>query len=92
MFCQMISHRMRGLTDGDPHLEPAVVFRDFVCKIDLFSLAQKLSELRPVVHTEVVPYKVSVEAVSPSLFAVQQQVRSCVKPHMERVSDRERQI
>lgn len=58
------------------NLEPAVVFCDFVCKVNFFSLGQKLPKLRPVVHTQVVTYKVSVDAVPPPLLPVQQQVRS----------------
>lgn len=53
------------------NLEPAVEFCDFVCKINLFSLGQKLSQLRPVIHTQVITYKVSVEAVSSPLLPVQ---------------------
>lgn len=60
----------------ETNLEAAVIFCDFVCKVDLFSFAQELPELRPVIHTQVVTDKVSVEAVSPPLLPVQQQVRS----------------
>lgn len=59
----------------DTNFEAAVVFRDFVCEVDLFPLGQELPELGPVIHAQVVTYKVSVEAVSPSLLPVQQQVR-----------------
>ena len=66
------------------NLEPAVVFCDFVRKVNLFSLSKKLSKLRPVIHTQVVTYKVPVEAVSPSLLPIQQQVRSWIMPKREK--------
>lgn len=67
----------------DANLEAAVIFCDFVCEVDLFSLAQELSELRPVIHSQVVTYKVSIETVSPPLLPVQQQVRGWIDPGKE---------
>ena len=64
----------------DTDLEAAVVFRDFIRKVDLFSLAQELSQLGPVIHTQVVADKVSVEAVSPPLLPVEQKVGGWRKP------------
>lgn len=58
------------------HLEASIIFGDFVCKVDLFSLGQELPELGPIVHAEVISHKVPVYAVSPPLLPVQQQVRS----------------
>lgn len=75
----------------DTNLEAAVIFRDFVCEVDLLSLAQELSELRPVIHTQVVTYKVSVETVSPPLLPVQQQIRSWINPEKESEGRRQRQ-
>lgn len=75
----------------DANLEAAVIFRDFVCEVDLFSLAQELSKLRPVIHSQVVTYKVSIETVSPPLLPVQQQVRCWINPgkESERQADRQ---
>lgn len=70
----------------DTNLEASIVFRDFVCKVDLLPLAQELSQLRPVVHAQVVAHKVPVETVPPPLLPVQQQVGRCIKP-----GDRERE-
>lgn len=78
----MLSRRYRP-TLKKTNLEPPVIFCDFVCEVDLFSLAQKLSKLRPVIHTQVVANKVPVEAVSPPFLPVQQQVRSYVNPETE---------
>lgn len=68
-----------GCRRKDANLEAAVIFSNFVRKVDLFSLSQELSELRPVIHTQVVAYKVSIETVSPPLLPVQQQVRGYIE-------------
>lgn len=82
MFRQLFSHRNRL---KETNLEAAVIFCDFVCEVDLLSLAQELSQLGPVIHAQVVTYKVPVEAVSPPLLPVQQQVRRWINPERERV-------
>lgn len=75
MFCQLFGHTY--ITLRQTNLEAAVVFGDFVCKVDLLPLGQELSQLGPIIHAQVVTYKVSVKAVSPPLLPVQQQIRSC---------------
>lgn len=75
---QFSCSRTRMRTDAT-NLETTVIFGDFLCKVDLFSLAQELPELRSVIHTQVVSYKVSVQTVSPPLLPVQQQVRGCIR-------------
>lgn len=74
MLHQLLLRGGCGSTDTD--LEASVVFGDFVCKVDLLSLAQELPQLRPVVHAQVVAHKVPVETVPPPLLPVQQKVGS----------------
>lgn len=59
------------------YLEPPVVLRHCVCKINLLPLAHKLLELWMLVHANVIPNEVPVNTVSPSLLLVQQEVRGC---------------
>lgn len=59
------------------HLEPAIKLVDRVSEVDAFPLGQKLSQLRLLLQAEVIPDKVSVDAVSPPLFGVVQDVRGC---------------
>lgn len=59
------------------YLEPPVILDHRVCKIDLLPLAHKLLEFRVLFHPDVIPNEVPVNAVSPSLLLVQQEVRSC---------------
>lgn len=58
------------------HLEPAIEFIDRICKVDALPLGQKLSQLRPLLQSEVVSNKVPVDAVLPPLLGVVQDVRS----------------
>lgn len=56
------------------HLEPAVKLVDRVCEVDSLPLGQELSELRPLLQSQVVTYKVPVDAVPPPLLRVVQDV------------------
>lgn len=56
------------------YLEPPVVLGHRVCKIDLLPLAHKLLELGVLLHPDVIPNEVPVNAVSPPLLLVQQEV------------------
>lgn len=59
-MCVLSAVSERGCGAEDTDLEAPIVFGDFVCEVDLFPLAQELPELRPVIHTQVVTYEVSV--------------------------------
>lgn len=59
------------------YLEPPVVLGHCVCKIDLLPLAHKLLKFRVVLHPNVIPNEIPVNAVSPSLLLVQQEVGGC---------------
>lgn len=75
-----VSRKQGCAAPTDTDLEAPIVFRDLVRKVDLLPLAQELSQLRPVVHAQVVAHKVPVEAVPPPLLPVQQQVGGWIKP------------
>lgn len=59
------------------HLEPAIELVDRISKVDALPLGQELSQLGPLLQTEVVSNKVSVDAVLPPLLRVVQDVRGC---------------
>lgn len=56
------------------YLEPPVILGDGVSKVDLLPLAHKLLQFRVLLHPNVVPDEVPVDAVSSPLLLVQQQV------------------
>lgn len=56
------------------YLEPPVILGHCVCKIDLLSLAHELLEFWVLLHPDVIPNEVPVDAVSPPLLLVQQEV------------------
>lgn len=56
------------------YLEPPVILGDGVRKVDLLPLAHKLLQFRVLLHANVVPDEVPVDAVSSPLLLVQQQV------------------
>lgn len=56
------------------YLEPPVVLGHCVRKIDLLPLAHKLLKFWMLLHPDVIPNEVPVNAVSPSLLLVQQEV------------------
>lgn len=58
------------------HLKPAVELVDRISKVDPLSFGQKLSQLGPLLQTEVVANKVSIDAVPSSLLGVVKDVRS----------------
>lgn len=64
---------VRSLSDTD--LKASVIFGDLVGKVDLLSFAQKLPQLRSVVHAQVIAHEVPVEAVPSPILSVQQQIR-----------------
>lgn len=59
-MCVLSAVLERGCRAKDTNLEAPIIFGDFVCEVDLFPLAQELSKLRPVIHTQVVTDEVSV--------------------------------
>ena len=56
------------------YLEPPVVLGHCVRKVDLLPLAHKLLEFRVLLHPDVIPDEVPVNAVSPPFLPVQQEV------------------
>lgn len=56
------------------HLEPAIKLVDRISKVDTLPLGEKLSQFRPLLQTEVVSNKVSVDAILPPLLGVVQDV------------------
>lgn len=56
------------------YLEPPVVLGDSVSKVNLLPLAYELLQFWMLLHSDIVPDEVPVDAVSPSLLLVQQQV------------------
>lgn len=52
------------------HLEPSVVFGDGVGKVDALPLGQELPQLGPLLHAQIIPHEIPVDAVPAPLFEV----------------------
>lgn len=56
------------------YLEPPVVLGDCIREIDFLPLAHKLLEFWVLLHPNVIPDEIPIDAVSPPLLLVQQEV------------------
>lgn len=62
------------------YLEPPVVFGDGVGEVDALALGQELAQLRPLLHAQVIPHEIPVDAVPSPLFEVVEDAGSWEEP------------